>query len=187
VPYGRLLLVTSTLAMLVGACSHEIGDSCKVAADCDPNGTRVCDLSQPGGYCTMVGCDEKSCPSSSVCIRYFPEKLIVQEAPDAGGAPDAGHQCRAQCEDINNTPVDAGCPDGGTDDCQADEICLDSGTCAKRSFETRSCARTCGGDGDCRGGYMCVDAATTAKMPTGIMLLGQTATAKARICVPKTP
>jgi hypothetical protein len=163
----RALVVVAALALVAGACSHEIGDSCKTAADCDPNGTRVCDLSQPGGYCTQVGCDEKSCPSDSVCIRYFPENLLAE-----------AQTCVALCEDVGQTGVATDkCPKGRTDDCASDELCLDSGRCVKRSFETRSCARTCGGDGDCRGGYACRDSGET-----GMMLLSTSMSAK--VCAP---
>jgi hypothetical protein len=172
------------VGLFVGSCGHDIGDSCKTAADCDPNGTRTCDLSQPGGYCTMAGCDEKSCPSGAVCIRYFPENLLGQAKP-----------CTVQCEDVG--AVDAAiCPNGATDDCTADELCLNSGLCAKRSYETRSCAYTCGGDGDCRGGYQCWPVASTgipsmmttpATQSQGMMLLGQSPTAIAKVCAPKAP
>jgi hypothetical protein len=167
-----IVALAASSAFLAGACGHDIGDSCKTAADCDPNGTRTCDLSQPGGYCTMAGCDEKSCPSNSVCIRYFPENLLV-EAP----------RCQVLCEDVGVVGTAAtGCPQGRTDTCAADELCLDSGVCAKRSYETHACAHTCGDDGDCRGGYECRPASST-----GMMLLGQTASADANVCAPKVP
>lgn len=53
------------------ACSSEIGDSCTLSTDCSPNGDRFCDNSQPGGYCTIAGCDSESCPGGSVCVRFF--------------------------------------------------------------------------------------------------------------------
>jgi hypothetical protein len=191
VSHPRVVLVVAALSCvtaLLGACSHDIGDSCKTSADCDPNGTRACDLSQPGGYCTMVGCDEKSCPSGSACIRYFPEALLSSArmcipecedlppacpgggvdclGPDGGALPDAGR---------------AGCPNGGaTNDCAADELCLDSGLCVKRSYETRACAKTCGSLDDCRGGqYTCRPASAS-----GMMLLGASASADAKVCAP---
>ena len=64
------------MALGGGACSHDIGDGCQTSVDCDPSGTRSCDLSQPGGYCTINGCDETTCPSGATCVRYFPEALL---------------------------------------------------------------------------------------------------------------
>jgi hypothetical protein len=191
-----VVVAAASIALFVSACGHDIGDSCKTAADCDPNGTRTCDLSQPGGYCTMAGCDDKSCPSGAVCIRYFPENSIQMN--------DAKKTCNVDCEDIGGDDagvgsVDAGadggvCPQGPTNDCAADELCLNSGVCAKRSFETHACAYTCGGNGDCRGGYDCWPVASTgiseatmmsvAHSP-GMMLLAQSPTAVAKVCAPK--
>jgi hypothetical protein len=175
-----LVALSMSLASLVSACGHDIGDSCKTAADCDPNGTRTCDLSQPGGYCTMAGCDEKSCPSGAVCIRYFPESYL-----------DKTKTCDVDCEDVG--AVDASvCPKGATNDCAADELCLNTGLCAKRSFETHACAYTCGGNGDCRGGYACYPVASTGisreanmSQSAGMMLLAQSPTAVAKVCAPQ--
>lgn len=60
-------------AALVAAagCGKEIGDACIIGADCDPNGTRMCDQSQREGYCTISGCDYNTCPDESACIRFF--------------------------------------------------------------------------------------------------------------------
>jgi hypothetical protein len=66
----RSLAFVLLLAALVG-CSKEIGDSCVVATDCDPNGQRICDLSQKEGYCTIMGCDYSTCPEEAACIRFF--------------------------------------------------------------------------------------------------------------------
>jgi hypothetical protein len=77
-PVPKFVLPLVLLALLSPACGKEIGDPCTTNVDCQQDGTRDCDLSQPGGYCTMNGCDEKSCPSEAVCIRVFP-----YEAPGA--------------------------------------------------------------------------------------------------------
>ncbi|MEZ4288037.1 MAG: hypothetical protein R3A47_07815 [Polyangiales bacterium] len=60
---------------LVG-CQPQIGDSCSNPGDCSANGVRVCDLQQPGGYCTIQSCDPDTCPSSSICVewRYQPSR-----------------------------------------------------------------------------------------------------------------
>ncbi len=60
------------------ACKRQIGDDCKTASDCDPSGSRACDLSQPGGYCTIQGCNETTCPSEATCIRYFPAQFLTK-------------------------------------------------------------------------------------------------------------
>ena len=57
---------------------REIGDECTTAADCNPNGSRSCDATQPGGYCTIQGCDETSCPEEAACMRYFPAQYLTK-------------------------------------------------------------------------------------------------------------
>ena len=57
-PVFRLVLLFLLLVCLAPACGKEIGDSCSTNVDCAQDGTRDCDLSQPGGYCTVNGCDE---------------------------------------------------------------------------------------------------------------------------------
>lgn len=154
--FGLLIAAVLAVAGSGAACKRQIGDDCKTATDCDPNGTKACDLSQPGGYCTIMGCDETTCPSEAICIRYFPTAFLTKP-------------CNPSCEDVTNPDPDAGCDsladggagaDGGAaagprSDCTADEICLVSGVCAPRSTERRYCAKGCGSDGDCRDGYEC--------------------------------
>lgn len=53
------------------ACGHGIGDGCESALICSASATRLCDLTQPGGYCTLSGCQEGSCPSESVCVTFW--------------------------------------------------------------------------------------------------------------------
>jgi len=135
--------------MLAGlvACGHNVGDSCRVSSDCDPTGgSRVCDVSQPGGYCLVEGCDEYSCPSDSACIRLFPTAFLSKPCD-----PTA-------LKSSNGTAT-------GETGCAPNEICLDIGQCVLRSLERRECLATCGDNGDCRGGYECRRAGTEGSMP----------------------
>jgi hypothetical protein len=58
------------LAALAGGCAPQIGDQCAVSTDCSVNGDRLCDTTQPGGYCTVFNCQPDSCPGSSVCVAF---------------------------------------------------------------------------------------------------------------------
>jgi len=51
-------------------CGREIGDDCKRNSDCGSGAGVICDLSKPGGYCTISSCIEDTCPSEAVCIRF---------------------------------------------------------------------------------------------------------------------
>ena len=80
---GRLRMsrsfVLSLLALVgfvVGGCQPGIGDSCGSSTDCSATGERQCDRAQPGGYCTVLGCNADTCPGGSVCVewRFIPSR-----------------------------------------------------------------------------------------------------------------
>jgi hypothetical protein len=223
-----VLALTSALAL--ASCGKKIGDACQTTTDCDPNGARICDLAQPGGYCTILGCDDTTCPSEAACIRYFPVQFLTtpcnpycedrQGLPvppagsdagmsttaamstDAGVSTDAAMSTDAGVSTIPGTRIDAAplpvcpdlfpqnaasqadalavCPNGATNDCTADEICLDVGLCAPRSTEVRYCARTCSSNGDCRAGYVCRPTGTE-----GSVLLSSTPCGQTAFCAPQ--
>lgn len=168
-----LLFLAIASALALGACKREIGDECSTGADCEPNGSRICDLSQPGGYCTIANCDERSCPSDSACIRFFPTQFLTKA-------------CNPACEDLpclrdpEATEEQGRCPEGcPTNDCGVDELCLDAGVCAPRTTERRYCQKTCGDNGDCRGGYECRVAGAK-----GSMALTTDLSKQVRFCAP---
>lgn len=151
----RLALGLGALVTLA-ACSKSIGDECMTSIDCSSAGDRTCDIAQPGGYCTIDGCDNTSCPSEAVCIRFFPEQFLTKTCDpdcvcpgDCAAATDPT-ACTAQCLACQTQ-------------CSADEICvpaIDSsgagnGLCSPRADEQRVCEKACSSNGDCRGGYMC--------------------------------
>jgi hypothetical protein len=145
------------LLLALFACTRQIGDACKSSIDCSQESDRTCDISQPAGYCTIEGCDERSCPDSSACIRFFPRLFI-----DKPCQPD----------------VDPGV-------CTPDELCVPAVTgfsCAGRSTERRFCAKTCDDNGDCRGGYICRTAGTQ-----GTLGLALNPNAVVKFCSPNTP
>jgi len=133
----RVMLVLAVAATAGSGCKKMIGDECTTAADCNPNGTRSCDLSQPGGYCTIQGCDETSCPEEAACIRYFPAQFLT----DACDPTEPANGCR-----------------------EGEEICLPSGLCAPLRTELRYCAKRCSANDDCRGGYECRLAGTRGSL-----------------------
>lgn len=121
-------MIVATL--IAAGCGKEIGDECVIASDCDPNGTRQCDSSSVGGYCTVQGCDFDTCPEEAACIRFF-----------------TGHfENRCCAED---------CADRVS--CSLDELCSLEGHCVPRQSEVRYCMRRCDSNDDCRDGYECRD------------------------------
>jgi hypothetical protein len=118
------------LLILLAACGNEIGDECSFSSDCSPQGDRVCDISSPGGYCTVLGCDFDTCPDESVCVRFFSVSTV-------------------------NLSCDPATEDDTTDDCTADEICTLTRSCVPRNAEIRYCMKKCDVDDDCRSQYEC--------------------------------
>lgn len=94
----RLCLVLPLgFLLLAGACAPSIGDSCSNSNDCSNVGDRVCDTSQPGGYCTLQGCNPDTCPNSAVCVefRFSPARL-------------AQTWCRERCNNDDDCRVRSG-------------------------------------------------------------------------------
>jgi hypothetical protein len=132
-PLRTLLLIT--VAATAG-CGAGIGDSCTTNVECSSLGDRICDTSQVEGYCTVEGCDLKTCPSGAVCVRFFPAEFLSTP-------------CDPSTEDSVDVTVKA------TNDCATTEVCLSSGFCALRTAERRFCMRGCSDDAHCRSGYEC--------------------------------
>ena len=152
----RLALLFVVAATAGAGCRREIGDECTTAVDCNPNGSRSCDATQPGGYCTIQGLRRDVLPGRGGLHALFP-----------GAVPD-----RARA-----TPA-PGVADTG---CMADEICLDEGLCARQSTELRYCVKSCASGDDCRAGYECRLAGTR-----GSMALTSNPDAIVHFCAPRT-
>lgn len=54
----------------LAACQPKIGDDCVGSVDCSQQGDRLCDTSQPDGYCTAFNCEPDKCPDESVCVGF---------------------------------------------------------------------------------------------------------------------
>ncbi|MEM7435086.1 MAG: hypothetical protein AAF436_08035 [Myxococcota bacterium] len=84
----------------LAACQPNIGDSCGSSRDCSATGERQCDLTQPGGYCTVRGCDADTCPDNAICVewRFNPTRTaetwcMKACGGDGGCRTGAGYLC----------------------------------------------------------------------------------------------
>lgn len=75
-----LALFTGLLMGLGAGCAPVIGDDCGDSVDCSVNGDRICDIAQPGGYCTIQSCEPDTCPDDAVCVRFRPEPSRLAQA-----------------------------------------------------------------------------------------------------------
>ncbi|HQP36433.1 MAG TPA: hypothetical protein PLI95_14695 [Polyangiaceae bacterium] len=69
------------VAMLAAGCSPKIGDDCSSSTDCSLRGDRLCDSTQPGGYCTVFNCEPNGCPEESQCVAFQSRLDPVCEDP----------------------------------------------------------------------------------------------------------
>ena len=51
-------------------CTPSIGDKCVLSTDCSLRGDRLCDTSEPGGYCTIFNCRGDLCPDTAACVLF---------------------------------------------------------------------------------------------------------------------
>jgi hypothetical protein len=165
------------------ACSPQIGKKCSISTDCSQLGDRLCDTTQPGGYCTVFNCEPDSCPNA-ICVAFDPSLDPACGSAALGRPPrfertfclahcDTTSDCRDQyeCVDLNQTAnqtlrrarvVDQGAGDGGL----GYSVCM-TATCAdglKDGAET---------DVDC-GGNVCNACANKLSCGTGSDCLSST-------------
>lgn len=69
---GPLLQLSACVGALftLSACGPKFGDGCKNSTDCSVSNTRICDRSQPGGYCTIANCKPGDCGDDGICVRF---------------------------------------------------------------------------------------------------------------------
>ena len=103
----RAALGFAALAFAAG-CSPEIGDECTVSTDCSATGDRLCDITEPGGYCTVFNCEPDACPDDAACINFgttlsglidpnFPNQVAPACLTSQGNSPYQRSFCMASC------------------------------------------------------------------------------------------
>jgi hypothetical protein len=98
VAHAKRALVALWLAVLCVACARKIGDNCSISTDCSTQGDRICDVSQPGGYCTQLGCRANGCPDSAACV-LFGAAVPGCSIDEREFSRAARSQCMNQCSD----------------------------------------------------------------------------------------
>jgi hypothetical protein len=86
------------------ACGRGIGDACESSLRCSASGSRVCDMTQPGGYCTIASCQAGNCPSDSACVTFW------QSTQTTGADRNrlSERYCMRKCEDNSDCRDDEG-------------------------------------------------------------------------------
>ncbi|HEY4120410.1 MAG TPA: hypothetical protein VGM56_21240 [Byssovorax sp.] len=104
----RLALFVVLSGAFALGCTPAIGDSCELSTDCSQLGDRLCDTTEPSGYCTIFNCEPDTCPDS-VCVGFN-----FQLDPTCGTADDGKWGrfertfCMAPCTSISDCRTDEG-------------------------------------------------------------------------------
>jgi hypothetical protein len=132
----RVLHAAAGIVALGGllGCPPEIGDKCRVSTDCSTRGDRLCDTSQPGGYCTQLNCRGNACSDEAACVLFNSAVPGCGYDDRAGpfGSRVARAFCMAQCESDGDCRPNYACVDPRTypwnavilDDNQSKRACL---------------------------------------------------------------
>jgi hypothetical protein len=98
------------------SCTPKIGDKCIVSTDCSVQGDRLCDTSQPGGYCTQLNCRGNDCFDEAACVLFNSAipGCLYDDRSGGYGSRVARSFCMAQCETNG--------------DCRGDYVCADPRT-----------------------------------------------------------
>ncbi|AKV00946.1 hypothetical protein AKJ09_07609 [Labilithrix luteola] len=89
------------VASLLWGCTPQIGDKCVLSTDCSSSGDRICDTSQPGGYCTTPSnCRPNLCPDKAACVLFAGSVpgCFVDDRDGPAGARTGRAFCMARCE-----------------------------------------------------------------------------------------
>jgi hypothetical protein len=108
IPLASALLLS--LASTLG-CVPEIGDPCNTSLDCSQQGDRLCDTTQPGGYCTIFNCEPDKCPQDEAACVAFDHELdpACKSADDAEWARFQRTFCMKWCDDNSDCRDDYEC------------------------------------------------------------------------------
>jgi uncharacterized membrane protein YgcG len=107
-PSEKLWLILALAAVAAG-CKPKIGEDCRISTDCSATGDRLCDITAPGGYCTVFNCEPGSCPEDeSLCVQFGAKRTDAKvDDPDSSLAactdaqtpsPYARSFCMATCK-----------------------------------------------------------------------------------------
>lgn len=95
----RFLVGAGVVAALVLAgCDREIGDDCATNVDCGTG--RICDLSQPDGYCTISPCRADTCPGEAVCVIFSVDDSYCMRTCATSDECREGYVCVTGYEEV---------------------------------------------------------------------------------------
>lgn len=108
----KLWLLCVVVAVAAG-CKPKIGDDCRISTDCSRAGDRLCDITAPGGYCTIYNCEPNSCPEGeSLCVEFGAQRSPVSKCEDKQSPSPYGRAfCMATCDEDSDCRPGYSCED----------------------------------------------------------------------------
>ena len=116
----RLLLALGALGAF--GCKPKIGEDCAISTDCSLSGDRLCDITQPGGYCTVFNCEPGQCPDEAACTAFSEgtcstssvstrlRRTFCMKTCEDDGDCRGGYRCLDTTKDPARTVVDINPP-----------------------------------------------------------------------------
>jgi hypothetical protein len=125
------LLALGLAGLVLAGCTPSIGSSCELSTDCSSQGDRVCDTSEPQGYCTVQNCKPNECPDEAACVDFnasVPGCMYSDRSPSRLAVSFCMAQCHSDgdcrqyytCADPRLSPWDALI----LDDDQTQKVCI---------------------------------------------------------------
>ena len=131
-PFCVLPFFAALIGSLTG-CTPKIGNACTISTDCSQLGDRLCDGTQPGGYCTVFNCEPDGCPDS-ICVAFDPKLDPACQNADQGRSPRFERTfCLKPC--------------GANSDCRDGYACVDLSDPNSRSHRRAQVVDTGANDG----------------------------------------
>lgn len=126
----HLIALGALLGALAVGCTPKIGDKCTISTDCSATGGRLCDITEPGGYCTVFNCEPDGCPDNAGCINFGAELSLVNGCTASqGNSPYQRSFCLAACSSDS--------------DCREGYSCLAPGDVGGVSADSTSRGKVC--------------------------------------------
>lgn len=81
----------AAFALLAQGCAAVVGDACEAPSDCGQG--MFCELSLPGGYCTIRDCTDRACPEEGLCVRFSADVSYCMARCESDGDCRDGYRC----------------------------------------------------------------------------------------------
>jgi len=108
----KLWLLCALVAVAAG-CKPKVGDDCRISTDCSAAADRLCDITAPGGYCTVYNCEPDTCPEDeSLCVEFGAQRSPIAKCVDKQSpSPYARAFCMATCDKDSDCRAGYTCED----------------------------------------------------------------------------